>query len=69
MKLEGSFVQAKPIMKLGILLTSYSLLDNILILKHKCDWTILNTLVVDHQVTVVGPELVGDGGNGDCDDD
>ena len=57
-------------MKLDILLTtSYSLLDNILILKHKCDWTILNTLAVDHQVIVVGPELVGDGGNGDRDDD
>ncbi len=43
MKVEGSFVHAKPLMKLDILLTSYSLQDNILVLKHKSDLTTLNT--------------------------
>ncbi len=33
--MEGSFVQAKPLMKLDYLLNSYLLQDNILVLKHK----------------------------------
>jgi hypothetical protein len=43
LKEEGSIVQAKPLMKLDILLTSYLLQDNLLVLNTISDLTTLNT--------------------------
>jgi hypothetical protein len=42
-KIEVSFVQAKTMMKLDILLTSYLLQDNLLVLNTISDLTALNT--------------------------